>query len=400
MPKLTAPEREYYTARLTAALKAAFAVPAKMVPEVAAHLLSWEAARIEFDRLVATTMKARLSGADRVALARAYMYIGVLRPLKSSDSVQVGGTSVPKRYAVDFTALDPDDTAAARSRRREIKALDMRITANNPDYLLRHPLDFEAYRFGLTRLSDWLRDARADAAEVTRKERSYEIWGNEKALERPHFTGDDPFGDAGASEEPPLGGLLAKTLRLDIDGLLLTHDTQSPTYASYILPGEGAVVVSENKDMYCDIESLLQEGGPVEIFGRLVRGVAEGGGWAATDAKFSEFAGRRGISPDDVLYVGDIDRDGIAILGGFIDRFGGEPFGGAYARMVEEHMKRADADAPLNRYSEDQSREADCRYLEPYLTDAEMEHVGKCLSSSVRIPQEIVTAAMLAGGSR
>ena len=166
MPKLTAPEREYYTARLAAALKGTAAVPAEMVPEVVAHLLSWEAARIEFDRLVATTMKARLSGADRAALARAYMSIGVLRPLKSSDSVQVGGTSVPKRYAVYFTALDPDDTTA-RARCREIKALDMRIIANNSDYLLRHPLDFEAYRFGLTRLSDWLRDARADAVEVT-----------------------------------------------------------------------------------------------------------------------------------------------------------------------------------------------------------------------------------------
>lgn len=229
MSKLTAQERRYYEARLTAALRASAAVPAEMAPELAVHLLSWEAARIEFDRLVATTMKARLSNADRGALAKAYMSIGVLKPLKSSDSVQVGGTSVPKRYTVDFTTLDPDDPAIARARRREIKALDMRICVKNPDYLLRHPLDYEVYRFGLTRLSDWLRDVRADAVEVTRKERSYEIWGNEKALERPHFTGEGPFGGTDASEEPPLGGLLGKTLRLDIDGLLLTHDTQSPT---------------------------------------------------------------------------------------------------------------------------------------------------------------------------
>ncbi len=229
MSKLTAQERRYYEARLTAALRASVAVPAEMVPKVVTHLLSWEAARIEFDRLVATTMKARLSGADRVALAKAYMSIGVLKPLKSSESVQVGSASVPRRYIVDFTALDSDDPAVARARRREIKALDMRICVKNPDYLLRHPLDYEVYRFGLTRLSDWLRDARADAVEVTRKERSYEIWGSEKALKRPHFTGEGPFGGTDASEEPPLGGLLGKTLRLDIDGLLLTHDTQSPT---------------------------------------------------------------------------------------------------------------------------------------------------------------------------
>ena len=90
MSKLTAQERRYYEARLTAALRASVAVPAEMVPEVVTHLLSWEAARIEFDRLVATTMKARLSGADRAALAKAYMSIGVLKPLKSSESVQVG----------------------------------------------------------------------------------------------------------------------------------------------------------------------------------------------------------------------------------------------------------------------------------------------------------------------
>lgn len=192
MPKLTAQERRHYKARLTAALVASAAVPAEMAPELAAHLLSWDAARIEFDRLIDPTMKARLSNADRAALAGAYMSIGVLRPIKSGGSVQVGGISVPKRYAVGFTTLDPDDPAAERARRREIKALDMRICVRNPDYLLRHPLDYEAYRFGLTHLSDWLRDSRPDAVEVTRKERSYEIWGSEKALDRPHFSGGDP----------------------------------------------------------------------------------------------------------------------------------------------------------------------------------------------------------------
>ena len=183
MPKLTAQERRHYKARLTAALVASAAVPAEMAPELAAHLLSWDAARIEFDRLIDPTMKARLSNADRAALAGAYMSIGVLRPIKSGGSVQVGGISVPKRYAVGFTTLDPDDPAAERARRREIKALDMRICVRNPDYLLRHPLDYEAYRFGLTHLSDWLRDSRPDAVEVTRKERSYEIWGSEDALD-------------------------------------------------------------------------------------------------------------------------------------------------------------------------------------------------------------------------
>ena len=52
MPKLTAQERRHYKARLTAALVASAAVPAEMAPELAAHLLSWDAARIEFDRLI------------------------------------------------------------------------------------------------------------------------------------------------------------------------------------------------------------------------------------------------------------------------------------------------------------------------------------------------------------
>lgn len=81
MPKLTAQERRHYKARLTAALVASAAVPAEMAPELAARLLSWDAARIEFDRLIDPTMKARLSNADRAALAGAYMSIGVLRPI-------------------------------------------------------------------------------------------------------------------------------------------------------------------------------------------------------------------------------------------------------------------------------------------------------------------------------
>ena len=56
MPKLTAQERRHYKARLTAALVASAAVPAEMAPELAAHLLSWDAARIEFDRLIDPTI--------------------------------------------------------------------------------------------------------------------------------------------------------------------------------------------------------------------------------------------------------------------------------------------------------------------------------------------------------
>lgn len=65
MPKLTAQERRHYKARLTAALVASAAVPAEMAPELAAHLLSWDAARIEFDRLDLPPPKGRGAGRSR-----------------------------------------------------------------------------------------------------------------------------------------------------------------------------------------------------------------------------------------------------------------------------------------------------------------------------------------------
>ena len=351
------------------------------VPKISAHLLEWNRVYIELDELVPTSVMRNMTVNQRAEIANALREIGFLTPVKASSLVRVGGKMIPRRYRIDITSLNRTDPIKLK---RDVNSLDVRIRAKRPSYLIDHPADFVAYRTGLEQLSTWLRSSRAAAPETTRKERSYEIWGDEKALTKMH-----------QGSEMPLGKLLSKALKLDIDKVLNTHDTTSPEFSSYILPSTGFVIVSENKDLFCDFEDLLFTNGSIALFGTQIRGVICGGGWGVCSSEFSSFLNQRHIKTGELLYIGDIDVDGIAMLQKFITDIGGAPFVNLYRLMLKKHSDRISTNRPVNVYSEDQNRIIEWKVLEPYFESEELDVMFGLNEKSIRIPQEIITKPLM-----
>mgnify|MGYP006939719205 CR=1 FL=1 len=345
------------------------------------HLLGWKYKRIEIDEVLPRKVYRSLGDKGRRIVALCLVSAGVLKPLKTSGAVQIAGQLVPRKYDLDLTELDDTDM---KKLKRDIDALDVRIRANRPTYLLKHPAEFYANQNGLERLSEWLSSKDSTVSKVTRKERSYEIWGDEKALTEVHGEG-----------EKPLGKLLERSLALDIDSLLSAHDTTSPAYLSYILHGVGFVVVSENKDMFCDLEELLFRNGTVNLFGKTIRGAICGEGWGVISPRFSSFLKQRDITPSELLYIGDIDIDGLAMLEKFLGEIGGEPFTNLYELMLVLHEKRVVESLPLNVYAKEQKRAIDWSALEPYFQSKDLDEMFRLNTQTTRVPQEIVTLPML-----
>ena len=102
------------------------------------------------------------------------------------------------------------------------------------------------------------------------------------------------------------------------------------------------------------------------------------------------------IAAESMLYVGDIDPAGIAIQQGVEDRYGVKPFGALYGAMAERHAARREAGKLLDRYAEKQSEvQYDRARFLALLGETERKEAELCLSESVRIPQEIITAGEL-----
>ena len=341
---------------------------------VAARLCSIDHVRVQFSELVPG--KCKLSEKQKALIVDILVDEGILKPIASSDKRLIAGKPYPMRYSMNLCAAA---SIVGKDFSSDIDSLDLRLRRTKPTYFIEHPLLFEAYRDDIFRLSNWLLTSRAGKRLATRKERSYEIWGDEKRLVK------------AKANVPTLGKLLGTDLGLDIDELLNTWDTVSPDFVSYILPGEGKVIVSENKDFYIDMEDLLVGNGPFSLFGETVRGVITGDGWGSSGKKFSDFRARRNVGDESLLYVGDIDIDGLGILEKFESLFGESMFAGVYNLMLWRHRDRRERKQPLNFYSENQNRRLELNSIAKRIEPDLIPELVDCLDRRIRIPQESLT---------
>lgn len=350
----------------------------RVASAVADRLCSLSHVRVQFIEIVPASL--RLEDDRKAGIVETLVDNGILKPMATSDRRMISGRMVPMRYSLDLTALEDDQS---ENLSHAIDMLDLRIRQNRPTFFYEHPVLFKEFQSDLELLSKWLGSERTRSRNVTRKERSYEIWGDEKHLTKTH------------KGSRSLEALLSSDLKLDADALLNTWDTVSPDFVSYILPGEGFVIVSENKDFYSDMEDVLVANGRVDILGKTVRGVITGNGWASGGTKFSDFRTRRNVTANDLLYVGDIDIDGIGILQRFESLFGESMFKEIYELMLSLHIRRREAGLPLNTYSEKQNRSIDIAKITKRIDPNLIDEFADCLESRIRIPQEILTRPIL-----
>lgn len=151
-------------------------------------------------------------------------------------------------------------------------------------------------------LDQWLKQAELrPPLPASPNQRAFEIFNNEKAL------------------DPRLEGSFCRLLnRLDIgaDALHLTTLNEPDLLASFIPHGsKGPILVVENGDTFEAMRYVLGARRRTKVLGEKIGGVIYGaGGTVCTPGLLDRTLACVGYSGDYVLYWGDIDRSGIAIV--------------------------------------------------------------------------------------
>ena len=287
---------------------------------------------------------------------------GLLVPVKSS------GTNGNRMYPLylKYRLTISEDYSEALSE------IDMLYPSmNKSGYLRSKPETYIKYRPQLQLLSGYLFKMRPKIS-ISKKERSFEIFGEEKQLEDTAFCS------------------LLNHLYLTPD-VLCYYETPEYCFNDYIPERKERMVllILENKDIWFNIRRRMYEDGASEILGTCIDGTVYGAGNRASDlGALSEYTRFMGAENVKYLYWGDIDRAGLNI---FLSILKNNPktdislFVPAYEEMLRLSRDRKIPD------SEDH-RERMGNYEEIYglFSKEERNEIIKLIENNKRLPQEIV----------
>ena len=257
---------------------------------------------------------------------------------------------------------------------KEISALHPLLQSNG--YLQSKPEEYKKYRPLLQKLDRYLFCRSENAISISRKERSFEIFDEEKALDDKTFCA------------------LLERIGITADTLAF-YDTPEYCFNDYIpdRKAQMTLLICENKDIWFNIRRMMFENNATNIFDTHIDGVVYGCGNKVSGmgalTTYTEFIG----SEVKYLYWGDIDRAGLNI---YLSAVRANPnidiklFVPAYEEMLRlAHTKNIpDSDDERNRI-EDYSQIFD-------LVDQNLRTIfEQSIQNNKRIPQEIITYAFL-----
>ena len=298
--------------------------------------------------------------------------LGYIEPVKNSG--KNGNINYPlyKKYRI----LVKEE--ADKGTIDEIKSLHPLLLRSG--YLSSNPLEFQKNRAVIEGLSMYLfRDD--DETFISRKERSFEIFGHEKTL-------DDSMVKA----------LLHKLQITESE--LRFYDTPEYCFHDYIPVRKDHMVllICENKDIWFNIRRRMFEDGIRSLFGIEIDGVVYGEGNKVSDrtGALEEYVKFMGDPDVKFFYWGDIYREGFDIFRrtkDANDRLDISLFVPGYRKMIERARNIELEDSPsskkqgmsfedlINVFSSDEQR---------FLTDI--------FENNKLIPQEIISYRYLNGG--
>lgn len=167
--------------------------------------------------------------------------------------------------------------------------------------LAQAPLQTERNLEKLRSLDRWLAQAEvAPTAPATDKQRAYEIFNDEKLF--------------GEHMDGSLDRLL-KRLGVDADVLGIT-DLKRPCLETFMPhQSKGPILVVENGDSFESLRFILGKQRRTRVLGLRLSGVVYGaGGAVCTPGLLDQTLGNIGYALPYVLYWGDIDRSGVALI--------------------------------------------------------------------------------------
>lgn len=219
---------------------------------------------------------------------------GVLVPLKNARPL-TGYGGLPDRYTIRRDLIAEKEAPLSAEHKNELFSLPAPMSI---DYYAHHADTYRRDRDAIIRIRDLIDGD--DHEVLTVNERSYEIFGDEKAIDEPQRAAVD-------------GSAVLRNL-----GLILADIRAKKVFEPffYIEKGFGAeqgktkrnVLIVENKDTFWTFQRAVIAG---EFDGINLIIYGEGN---AIQKKF-EYIETVGGTPDDLyFYFGDIDREGIAIF--------------------------------------------------------------------------------------
>lgn len=164
-------------------------------------------------------------------------------------------------------------------------------------YLRKNPEKYQTYKKELGILSRWLFEEKKTGT-MSRKERSFEIFGKEKMLDDSSF-------------KKLLGRLAVTANTLDF------YDTPEYCFHDFFLARKDGMhlLVCENKDIWFDIRQIMHTNRTGFVLGQPFDGVIYGeGNKAANKGALTEYLKYTGIEDAHISYWGDIDRAGLDIF--------------------------------------------------------------------------------------
>lgn len=288
---------------------------------------------------------------------------GLLSPVKSSGTNGNRTYPIFLKYRLSMTTDNSDSL-------REIALLHPAIT--NSGYLQKRPDIFREHSAALHRLSTYLFRTNP-SIRVSRKERSFEVFGEEKLLDDSSFK------------------RLLDALGLTADKLYY-YDTPEYCFNDYIPARKDdlTLLICENKDIWFNIRRRMYEDGAREIFGVPIDGVVYGCGNKVSQLGALEaYTGFLGAQEVQYLYWGDIDRAGLNI---YVSLLRNNP--NASLKLFKEayvEMLRLAEGREMPKSEDHRERMEDYQEMLSRFPEQDRERLLEYIARNERVPQEIIT---------
>lgn len=330
-------------------------------------LLSWKKASVTKQELEQLT--GLHSDTELFPLVQEAVSSGLLKPYQNAK------TNGNRRYPIHMKYRIIRETAGLAALLPELQRLHPVLLQNG--YLQKHLETFGKYRDVLCAISRWLFGSAGNPVAISRKERSFEIFGQEKIL-------DD-------------GSVKNLLNRLEINAETLGfYDTPAYCFHDYIpkRSNQMCLLICENKDIWFNLRRMLSEYGRRELWGSVLDGVIYGEGSRICEPNaLTEYTGFLGISDVRYLYWGDIDREGLNIavrLSKNNPALQIEPFCAGYMQMLH----RA-ANCSVSESGDHRDITEDYTHFYSFFSGKIRTALEKAMEQNLHIPQEIISFAVL-----
>jgi hypothetical protein len=241
------------------------------------------------------------------------------------------------------------------------------------DYYLKNINKYKEDREYILKLSNYITNHKKLLDEsVSINERSFEIWGREKYLQKEG------------------GQRILKNLGLSLHDLNIYETTEPLSYYSHHKNIPQNVLILENKDTFYSMRRHLIKGNETVLglpIGTLIYGKGKGILRSFKDFTFC-------VEPylvdksNQILYFGDLDYEGILIYEQlsaiFMDQIPIKPFNEAYIYMLKKARK-----VVLPKMKEGQNKNIGNLFLDSF-NDNDKAEILKILNNNKYIPQEIL----------